>query len=791
MTQRRTTPLVAACALLLGTAPLLLLFNGLFEWLGPILLTVAAVVGTGHLMQTLRRGPVLRAVSMAAAMALMITFMFGNGGELLGFIPTGATFEHFRVLLEEAGAQVASEATPVNIGDGLKFLVTTCVGLLALINDLLVACFNASALTGLSLLLLYIVAVAVSPQSVPWVLFIPGAIGYLWLLLTDNLERIHNFGRRFSSDGKGIDRWEPSPLATTGRRLALVVILAALVVPSLLPGVSTGLIDSFYNPGNGSGGSGDGPGSVTTRVDPVVTMQGSLEANSTTELAVVSTDNPDPGYMKMWVASTITADGFQSEVTPSDEADPVQDGIDPPRVSADVPSQEWTATFNTVELNDFALPLYGAPTSVDIEGDWVYDPRTNTVTSPSESLNGRPFTYTYTEYEYTPELLRRADVTPRGSRIYQDNTTVPENRYVADLVDDLTAGRDSQYDKVMAIHDHFARSNGFSYELSTEEGWSGNALIDFLENKEGFCQQYAGAMAWMVRQAGIPARVAIGLTRGNIVSDGFRVTNFNYHAWVEVYFHGYGWVPFDPTPSSNVRTPTDYEWAPDPDRADDSGPGVNPNDPADPDRPDGDSEVTDPSLSDDPTARPMELTTYTPPLVWLPWVAGAVSLIALFTPFAARSLRRKRRLSIPQSRPVDAAANAWRELTDTAIDLGWPIDPTQSPRTLAAQLIELTGPSELGSAGIRHLAAAEEQSRYAPRPPDRMTLRVAYRAARWDLCKAATVARRLRADLLPPTLLWDWRNTVTGGIRRARYPLTMAGLKVTRRNRSNGAMTAR
>ena len=66
----------------------------------------------------------------------------------------------------------------------------------------------------------------------------------------------------------------------------------------------------------------------------------------------------------------------------------------------------------------------------------------------------------------------------------------------------------------------------------------------------GYCQQFSGAMALMLRMAGIPTRVAAGFSPGSYNRDTgeYRVRDLDAHSWVEVYFNGIGWVPFDPTP---------------------------------------------------------------------------------------------------------------------------------------------------------------------------------------------------------------------------------------------------
>jgi transglutaminase-like putative cysteine protease len=79
------------------------------------------------------------------------------------------------------------------------------------------------------------------------------------------------------------------------------------------------------------------------------------------------------------------------------------------------------------------------------------------------------------------------------------------------------------------------------------------ALVGFVtQTRAGYCQYFAGAMALMLRYLGIPARVAVGFAGGTYDSKRhvWKISDREAHAWVEVWFKGYGWLPFDPTPAS-------------------------------------------------------------------------------------------------------------------------------------------------------------------------------------------------------------------------------------------------
>lgn len=93
-------------------------------------------------------------------------------------------------------------------------------------------------------------------------------------------------------------------------------------------------------------------------------------------------------------------------------------------------------------------------------------------------------------------------------------------------------------------------SRGFTYNESVPT--HRYPLESFLfTDRYGYCQQFAGAMAMLLRMGGIPARVAAGFTTGSYDSVGhdWVVGDIDAHAWVEAWFPHYGWVRFDPTPA--------------------------------------------------------------------------------------------------------------------------------------------------------------------------------------------------------------------------------------------------
>lgn len=131
-----------------------------------------------------------------------------------------------------------------------------------------------------------------------------------------------------------------------------------------------------------------------------------------------------------------------------------------------------------------------------------------------------------------------------------------QNRRLRALAEEITRGIETYYDKVQAIADYLKYD--YYYSLKPGKAPDGDQLAHFLfTGKKGYCSYFAFSMALLCRSLGIPARVAIGffIDPEMELFGYYPVHSDMAHAWVEVYFEGYGWVDFDPT----SRTPAPGE----------------------------------------------------------------------------------------------------------------------------------------------------------------------------------------------------------------------------------------
>ncbi|PWR06640.1 transglutaminase [Micromonospora acroterricola] len=808
MITSRNIGAVAAAATLLAAAPLSAIFET-WTWLVQSAIAVAVVAGVAALTRLVRAPLWGQVLGMVAALVLALTWLFPSGSELLTFLPTPATFGHFADLFTGSMQDMRSYGVEVPDTDPLLFITVLGVGGVAVLVDLLAVGLRRPALAGLPMLAIYSVPVAVYVNSVPPVPFVVGAAGYLWLLVTDNVDRVRRFGRRFTGDGRDVDVWEASPLAAAGRRLAVVGVALAVALPLAVPGMTSGLLDTLGG-GTGNGTGRAGAGGSSGRIDLFASLAGQLNQSEVADLVKVTTSEPSPFYLRYAVADELRPNGFQAR-NPSGR--PVNRDLPDPteRAGRGVQQTPYRATVEvTKSLSMSLMPVYAEPVRTDdLNSNWLYDPNQQVVFSNRENSRDRKYSFDYIRSTYTPAALRAAQPLPADHPVRRQLTAtpgpVPE---VEELVKSLVQGKRTDYDRVLSIYQHFSADNGFSYRLSTESGSSGQDIVNFLTNKVGYCQQYAAAMAWLVRSAGIPARVAFGFTNGSKRDgDTYTLTNLNLHAWTEVYFDGIGWVPFDATPTYGVPGSTRSAWAPDTDAVEPSSPDTGATDTsADPDASAG---PTGSDNADRDTDSGLSLAGETPAEqapVWPWWTAGLLALLALLAIPALRrlALRRRRgsraagaaRAATPaDAAPVDggrlmvveADANAaradahaaWAELLDTLVDFQVRVDRTETPRATADRLVREAVSDDVAAVGAaRLLGRAEERARYARDPLTGEPLVPALRAVRGALAARADRRTRLLAAVLPPSVLLRWRTALADSsgrmvalTGRARYRL--------------------
>jgi transglutaminase-like putative cysteine protease len=134
---------------------------------------------------------------------------------------------------------------------------------------------------------------------------------------------------------------------------------------------------------------------------------------------------------------------------------------------------------------------------------------------------------------------------------YQDDFRLGTHRALYEEARDVVGDATSPYAAALTLEAWFRERGGFAYDEQPPPSGQLPPLTAFvLEHKRGYCQHYAGAMATMLRLLGVPARVAAGFTSGTYNENAreWTVTDHNAHTWVEVFFPGFGWIPFDPTP---------------------------------------------------------------------------------------------------------------------------------------------------------------------------------------------------------------------------------------------------
>ena len=362
---------------------------------------------------------------------------------------------------------------------------------------------------------------------------------------------------------RGMSAGDDGSGGETGRRpasalLAICGLLAVLLLAGALPAVST----PFAGPGGagetdaaavGGGGDDGGPlaefadealgdAGVDLGADEETTIHGDAEFTAANEEVYFTVEADRPSYWRTTAYDRYTGDGFErSSDLERTEAVPMEDRREPleQEISFEVPSSSIPAAWRPVTAD----PGPGGPQLTydganGIEaGDGIDAGETVTVESLPPVTDGEVLASAGTDY-------------PTG--IEDRYTALPEDvpDRVGDRTAELTSNAENPYETAVTVERYLRMNYEYELDVPLPEGDVADEML--FEREEAYCAYFAATMTVMLREEGIPARYAVGYNSGEHVGDGeYVVRGMHAHAWVEVYFPGVGWVPFEPTPADD------------------------------------------------------------------------------------------------------------------------------------------------------------------------------------------------------------------------------------------------
>ncbi|MGI8887621.1 MAG: transglutaminaseTgpA domain-containing protein, partial [Nocardioidaceae bacterium] len=645
-------------------------------------LVATSVVVLGAVLRQLRV-PSL-AVLLAQSLLLVGMLALGYGTRLAFYIlPTKATFRQVADLVD-AGFQVAAEyAAPAPRNAGLTLMVVFLIGLVAILVDFFAVGLGRIPLAGLPLLALYTVPVVALPKGIPAYAFVPGAVGFIAMLMTAERDRVVHWGRNVSSDfqrrsGQPAVVVDTSSLAAAGRKVSFLALSAAVLLPFVIPAFAPSLLDGNRNPGTGSG---TGPGSQLSFDDPMVSLANSLHRDEPVDLLQVSSvDTPE--YLRLAVLDEPGPDAWRGGPINSEDTVPLDETLPPPvGLDASVRTEQRGMSISPTSQfpsDSLWLPVPFASSFVDAGGDWRYLPRDLTVTGKLGGGSYARYDVVYNLVEPTPsQLASSAPVPDEVAGRYGDvPADVPS--VVGTTARTVVADAANNYEAALLLQDFFRHTGNFEYDLDTGYGYGYDALAAFLKERRGFCQHFAATMAMMAREVGIPSRVVVGFLRAESrdASGDAVFTSDNVHSWPELYFDRIGWVRFEPTPGLGAPLP---EYAPRPatqqpgEQVPSRAPSTNVDEAPRPlpDETNNSAAAPGSSGSDSGSGGASLLST--------PGLIAVVVLGLLALPALLRWAIRRRRMN-GTAEEFEAAEAAWLELRDHMTDLGMPWTGSMTPR---------------------------------------------------------------------------------------------------------------
>lgn len=702
-----------------------------WPWLLGAILLSAAVLAVGYVARRYRLAAVAVTLLEVAAWTVALTFVFFRDTALLWMIPTPATVRAVGDSLVMGSNEIALGAAPLEAGRELAFLIVGATALLAIIIDHVVLTARMPLLAAVGLIAVSLIPSIAVPRAVDVPAFVMLAGAVLFLIRAETRAREPKPERAASGSAS---------VTATALGIGAIAVVVAIVAAPLLP-------QPPIQAGS-RGGIGAGPG-----IDVSLQLGDDLRRPRETVALIVRSTLPAAPYLR---AATLSR--FDGAVWDPDRGRsvPLASGAALSEVMVD-PDIRVTEYKTTIEVNDLVSPWLPVPyPAVDVsglDGEWEAVPFNRTVVSRESTTAGQR--YEVVTHVPRPSLEQIRATTSSGSGLVDETRDLPGGMppIIGETAALVTAGAESDYDRLAMLQRWFRSSGEFEYSLDSPvedrfDGSGAQAVARFLDVREGYCVHFASAFALMARTLGMPSRIVVGYLPGNATTDDidgqtvYQVSSSQLHAWPEVFFEDIGWVGFEPTVS--LGTPTTF--APAATLADNPGQGqdIEPS-------PSASASALDPQADEDipdqGAAGAGASSTTVNPLPTLGAVLAVMAVLAI--PALIQGVRTRRLLGA--ARQGDAIA-AWTVVQDAAIDLGIPAPASDSPRSLGHRLIHSYGaPLE----ATTRLVSAIERASYSPdgRAPADGSMSDAAAAVRAGLFSELPSARRAWAVLVPRSLI--------------------------------------
>jgi transglutaminase-like putative cysteine protease len=636
---------------------------------------------------------------------LSLNVIFAAGESLLGVVPTVASVRRVVFVIHNGAATLDHYSSPVGINPThTRAMLTACALAVLLAIDVLAMGLRRPPLIALPLLITLSVPVSILRDAIALPVFVGTALLFLRLIASENLDRFRGWGSRGGQRGLFVardqadrSRTPSNPALTVLWQVSLGAVLISLLAAPLVP------VTDLLNRDRGVGtNGGTGGGYQLTAVNPFIHLRRDLVEQTHTPLVYAQTQSRSTSYLRTTVLDEFTSDSWlpsPRNLPRNNDADgvfPSPPGLSPGVAgSVDAWSLELAPNFTTTWL-----PLPYPIRDLNVPGTWRYDSRTLDVAYVG---GGAPSQLRYNTTAFTPTITAETlDASVRAPASVRDPMTkLPDNlpAVITAQAKTVTRGAKSDFAKALALQDWFRVGGGFRYSLDQLSGSGMDLLASFVTNdRVGYCEQFAAAMAAMGRTLGIPSRVVVGFLDGAVQADGrILYTSDDRHAWPEMYFSGVGWVRFEPTPSA--RAGVTPEWT--------RQSATTPLPSAAPSR----------RASQAPAA-PRDQSTSTTSVSggnrssfpWWPVAALLAVLIVGLAPGLVRRVQRRRRLA--GTDPVHLAEGAWAELRATALDLGLDWPELRSPREQARRVADQVHAKDADVVALEGLLVRVERGRY-------------------------------------------------------------------------------